>query len=102
MAAEWWANQNPDKTVAVIFPDEGHRYTETVYDEAWLGTIEGWPAEVPEEPTLVRTPREELAGWSHFYWGRRLLKDVLAGADEAALDSASNGRPPMASAVSTS
>ncbi|HEU0053829.1 MAG TPA: cysteine synthase family protein, partial [Longimicrobium sp.] len=34
LVADWWARENPDTLSAVIFPDEGYRYQDTVYDDA--------------------------------------------------------------------
>ena len=81
--AEWWSRNNPDKSVVAIFPDEGHRYTETVYDREWLGTVPDWAAPVRESPVTVATPTHPMAGWSRFSWNRRTLKDVLAQAGDA-------------------
>jgi len=36
LVADWWARENPDSLTAVVFPDEGYRYQDTVYDDAWL------------------------------------------------------------------
>ena len=78
--ADWWSRRNPGKTVVVIFPDEGHRYVETVYDKAWLDGVPGWPPSRLEEPRTVASPRETLSGWSRYPWNRRALKDVLCDA----------------------
>jgi cysteine synthase A len=34
LVADWWARQHPDSLTAVLLPDEGHRYQDTVYDVA--------------------------------------------------------------------
>ncbi|HEV7687313.1 MAG TPA: cysteine synthase family protein, partial [Acidimicrobiia bacterium] len=36
MVASWKARADPDARVVVLLPDEGHRYQDTVYDDAWL------------------------------------------------------------------
>ncbi|WP_353646848.1 cysteine synthase family protein [Mesorhizobium sp. WSM2239] len=76
--AEWWSRNNPGQTAVAIFPDEGHRYIETVYNEEWLGTVPDWTAPVRETPVTVTTPTHPMTGWSRFSWDRRTLEDVLA------------------------
>ncbi|QPC95769.1 cysteine synthase family protein [Mesorhizobium sp. INR15] len=76
--AEWWSRNNPGKTVATMFPDEGHRYVETVYDQEWLEAIAGWASPLPEGPVTVSSPKEPMLGWSRFLWKRRSLNEVLA------------------------
>lgn len=39
LVARWWARRNPDARVVVLLPDEGHRYQDTVYDDAWLPRV---------------------------------------------------------------
>ncbi|MBZ9856332.1 pyridoxal-phosphate dependent enzyme [Mesorhizobium sp. CA13] len=82
--AEWWSRNNPDKTVVVMFPDEGHRYVETVYDQQWLETIAGWPGPSPASPVTVGAPTELMSAWSRFAWRRRTLDEVLAQAPRPA------------------
>ncbi|RWM38699.1 pyridoxal-phosphate dependent enzyme [Mesorhizobium sp.] len=76
--ADWWASRNPGKDVICIFPDEGHRYVETVYDEDWLTSVPGWPLAERPEPAVAEAPTEELTGWSSYPWGRRTLHEVLS------------------------
>jgi cysteine synthase len=78
--AEWWSRRNPGQTVVAIFPDEGHRYAETVYDKTWLDSVPGWPPPRLDEPRTVASPTEPLSGWSRYLWSRRPLKDVLRDA----------------------
>ncbi|WP_206618665.1 MULTISPECIES: pyridoxal-phosphate dependent enzyme [unclassified Mesorhizobium] len=82
--ANWWSQRNPGKKVVAIFPDEGHRYIETVYNEDWLRSVPGWRESLREQPVPVAAPTGELTGWSYFAWGRRTLDQVLASAMEYA------------------
>ncbi|MEM5433415.1 MULTISPECIES: pyridoxal-phosphate dependent enzyme [Cupriavidus] len=75
--ADWWSRKNPGKKVVAIFPDEGHRYVETVYDENWLSSVPGWPAPVPKEPVAVNAPTQEINVWSAYAWRGRTLDQVL-------------------------
>jgi cysteine synthase A len=81
--AEWWSRHNPGKKVVAIFPDEGHRYVETVYNQQWFEITAGWPALIRENPVTVATPTEPMPGWSRFAWNRRTLQEVLAQANDA-------------------
>ncbi|WP_205586994.1 pyridoxal-phosphate dependent enzyme [Rhizobium sp. CCGE531] len=80
--ADWWSRKNPEKKVVAIFPDEGHRYVETVYDEEWLSTVPNWSGSLRQQPVEVAAPTEELTAWSSYPWGRRTLRDVLSGSIE--------------------
>ncbi|RWD82941.1 pyridoxal-phosphate dependent enzyme [Mesorhizobium sp.] len=76
--ADWWSRKNPGRKAVTIFPDEGHRYVETVYDKDWLLSVPGWFEPVREEPLVVKAPTEKLTGWSSYVWGRRTLDEVLS------------------------
>jgi S-sulfo-L-cysteine synthase (3-phospho-L-serine-dependent) len=76
--ADWWSRHNPGKTVVAIFPDEGHRYVETVYNCDWLETVSGWGEAQRNNPGVVGAPTEMMSGWSSFPWMRRTLQEVLA------------------------
>lgn len=78
LVADWWAKHHPGKTVVTLFPDEGHRYVETVYEERWLREIPGWSSPSPTEPIAVSSPAEPIESWSYFAWQRRTLQEVLA------------------------
>lgn len=47
LVADWWARMNPTKTVLTCFPDEGHRYVDTIYDDAWLHRLTDWTECLP-------------------------------------------------------
>ncbi|MGY5795537.1 pyridoxal-phosphate dependent enzyme len=82
--ADWWSRKNPGNKIVTIFPDEGHRYVETVYDKNWLLSVPGWSDPVREEPLVVKAPTEKLTGWSSYVWGRRTLDEVLSSLVEQA------------------
>jgi cysteine synthase A len=77
LVGRWAADSYPGARVAVIMPDEGHRYADTVYDDAWLASLPGWPRKPPSEPRLLRAvePASE-ADWTWFPWARRSLDQV--------------------------
>lgn len=78
LAAHWWAAEHPDRLTVVMMPDEGYRYLDTVYDDAWL-TARGYGlAPAPAEPAEVDDPRIPVAPWAWYRWDRRERDDVLA------------------------
>lgn len=76
LVAQWWARKHPDAVVVVMFPDEGHRYADTIYDDQWLARVPGALAPLPEEPVLVERPSDGEDCWSWMKWNRRTLADV--------------------------
>ncbi len=75
--ARWYAAEHPKENVAVIFPDEGYRYTDTVYNDVWTSQLPGWHLPIPEEPQLVFHPRQPTPNWSRIRWDRRTLDQAL-------------------------
>lgn len=81
LVADWWARNNPDSLTAVVFPDEGYRYQDTVYDDAWLEG-KGLRLDVlPREPVEWERPHDGDDPWSFHRWGRRTFDEVMRGAD---------------------
>lgn len=74
LVGRWVASRCPDARVAVIMPDEGQRYVDTVYDDRWLASLPGWSEANPPEPELLTCikPASE-ADWTRFSWARRSL-----------------------------
>lgn len=79
LVAEWWARQHPDAVVVAMFPDEGHRYADTIYHDPWLAEVPGGMAALPAEPVLVTHPHDGEQGWSWMHWNRRPLAAVTGG-----------------------
>ena len=75
--ARWVAHQHEGATVVVLMPDEGHRYAETVYDDAWYAQVGDAAADPPAaEPTKVSSPDQAKEPWCYMAWNRRRLQDV--------------------------
>ena len=73
--ADWYARTHPDRLTVVMLPDEGYRYTDTVYDDAWLAA-QGHLVAAPAEPEVVTDPTVPAdGGWQSFHWARQ---DALA------------------------
>lgn len=71
--AAWTAKQNPDATVVAIGPDEGYRYTNTVYAPTGFTDAD---YHLPDQPTIVTNPAETPNNWTAFHWNRRTLSEV--------------------------
>jgi len=78
LVGKWTASTRPGARIAVIMPDEGHRYADTVFDDGWLGALPGWPCSPPTAPrelTMVEPGSE--ADWTRLKWARRSLDQVV-------------------------
>jgi len=78
LVADWFARENPDALVAVVLPDEGYRYQDTVYDDGWLAAHHAGVT-VPGEPVAVDHPHAARPPWATFAWARRSAAEVAAG-----------------------
>lgn len=76
LVADWWAREHPDSLTAVVLPDEGYRYQDTVYDDAWLEE-QGLKLDVPpRQPVEWERPHDGTDPWSFFRWGRRTYAEA--------------------------
>ena len=71
LVGSWIKARHPSSSVAVIMPDEGERYLDTVYDPLWRELHASGAA--AETPSVVTTPAQaQRAGtWSVMRWQRR-------------------------------
>ena len=77
--ARWWSARNPGARTVVMLPDQGDRYLDSVYDDAWLDAA-------PQRRAAGLAPREVAhptgdSCWTWMRWARRTLSDVTG--DEA-------------------
>jgi hypothetical protein len=77
LAARWFAERNPDALTVVMFPDEGYRYLDTVYDDAWLTANGHSVGPPPAEPVVVDDPTVPVAPWATYEWRRRSYDEVM-------------------------
>lgn len=78
LVAKWYAKENPFKTVVSLFPDEGHRYVDTIYNENWLNRLpdyEDYP--LPDSPKLIKNPTDDLSNWTVLNWDNQDLGKVM-------------------------
>ncbi|HEU4881557.1 MAG TPA: cysteine synthase family protein [Longimicrobium sp.] len=78
LVADWWARENPDSLTAVIFPDEGYRYQDTIYDDAWLEEKGARLDVLPRGPVEWSHPHDGADPWSFYRWGRRTFDEVMS------------------------
>jgi cysteine synthase len=79
MVARWLAQEHPGARVAALFPDEGYRYQDTVYDDAWLRSNGALLERLPRGPASCVHPGEVEGRWSRLDWRRRTYEQVLGG-----------------------
>jgi cysteine synthase len=82
LVADWWARQNPDALVAVVLPDEGFRYQDTVYDDAWLEANGVQRQALPRGPVEWDRPHDGDDPWAFHRWGRRPYAEVMGAPAE--------------------
>jgi cysteine synthase len=78
MVARYWARLNPKARVVCIFPDDGHRYVDTIYKDDYLRQEGLWMAELPDRPQIVNHPLEVGTSWSCMQWEQRRYSAVIA------------------------
>jgi S-sulfo-L-cysteine synthase (3-phospho-L-serine-dependent) len=77
LVARHWAARYPHRRVVAIFPDDGYRYLDSVYDDQYLLDNQLWIPELPTEPREVSDPREAEGNWSFMHWDRRAYDQVV-------------------------
>jgi cysteine synthase len=83
LVARHWARQNPKARVVCIFPDDGYRYTDTIFNDEYLWKENLWLPKMPASPRLVEKPLEGGPTWSCMQWGRREYSEVVNAASHA-------------------
>jgi cysteine synthase A len=77
MVARDWARKNPKARVVAIFPDDGYRYADTIYNDAYLAKENLYLADLPAFAREVGHPLEAHSSWSKMQWERRHYSDVV-------------------------
>jgi cysteine synthase A len=77
LVARGWAAKNPKARVVCIFPDDGYRYTDTIYNDEYLCKENLWAPELPEVPDEVTVPMDAHSCWSYIQWERREYSEVV-------------------------
>jgi cysteine synthase A len=84
MVAANWAKQHPQAKVVCIFPDDGYRYIETIYNDQYLAANDLHLESLPPNPLEVEHPLAAGPIWSSMQWGRRSLAEVMRGQSQQA------------------
>jgi cysteine synthase A len=77
LVAREWSTRHPDGQVVCIFPDEGHRYVTTIYDDEYMARHDLLMPTLPRAPRIVSSPLEAGPAWSSLAWGRRTYEGVM-------------------------
>ena len=77
MVASLWARQHASSKVVCIFPDDGYRYVDTVYDDSYLASNDLYLQTLPTAPLEVDDPLAAGPVWSSMQWSRRSFDDVI-------------------------
>ena len=86
LVADFWARTNRNARVVALLPDEGHRYQDTVYDDAWLRRQGVRLRRLPSRPVEVTRPSDVGPEWSWLRWGRRAYGEVALPGDGPEVD----------------
>ena len=76
LVAQRWAKLNPRASVVCLLPDEGYRYSDTIYCDEWLAANKLVLSNV-QDPVLVEHPLDVGSQWSYMKWGRRTYEEVV-------------------------
>jgi cysteine synthase len=77
LVARYWARKNPGHRVVCIFPDDGYRYLQTIYDNTYMHSQHLWREQLPLEAECVRLP-EARNSWTYIDWARRHYSEVIS------------------------
>lgn len=77
LVGNWIADKYPNKKVVTFFPDEGHRYIDTIYNDQWLKDIPRAFEQIPNEPKIVSKPRDDEESWTIINWNRQSIENVM-------------------------
>jgi threonine synthase len=75
--ARWWNQQNPGATVVALFPDEGYRYQDSVYNDEWLAARGLQLESIPSDPRVCSHPDEVSGSWTQIPWNLRTYEQVI-------------------------
>jgi cysteine synthase len=77
LVARRWAKDHPKARVVCILPDDGYRYTNTIYNDEYLWNADLWLPELPDCPREVAHPHDAGPTWSFMHWDRREYSQVF-------------------------
>lgn len=80
LVARSLAKRYPKARIVAIFPDDGYRYVDTIYNNDYLREHGLYLSSLPERPHEISSPLDAVSEWSRMSWGRRKLAEVVAPA----------------------
>lgn len=80
LVASHWARKNPKSKVVCIFPDDGHRYIDSIYSDQYLSENNLMLSALPQAPRKVESALDAGPVWSSMEWGRRTHAEVTNAA----------------------
>ncbi len=75
--ANWYSKTNKDKQIVFISPDPGHRYVNSVYNDAWLQSNDVDLLKDFSRPMHVKKLSDAVEPWSYFHWDRKPYQEVI-------------------------
>jgi len=78
MVATNWAKRHTHAKVVCIFPDDGYRYVDTVYNDSYLAANGLYLETLPAGPFEVDHPLAAGPTWSAMHWCRRSLSEAAS------------------------
>jgi len=77
LVARYLAAKKKRARVVCLFPDDGNRYIETIYNDEYLRQNELLLDQLPTGPEKVEYPSEANCNWSFIEWARRPYREVI-------------------------
>lgn len=73
----WLKMTYPDKRILMVFPDEGYRYQNTIYNNNWLKKEGLNNIDFISGPKLIINPKQATRGWFRIMWNLKTLTDMV-------------------------
>lgn len=75
--ARYWSDHHPEMRTVCLFPDDGHRYLDTIYNDSYMDARKLRLSKLPAAPQKIDSPRDVHTCWSYMEWGRRCYEEVV-------------------------
>jgi cysteine synthase A len=76
VVARYYAQCHPGSRVVCLFPDDGYRYTDSIYNDRYMDENSLWTI-LPQRPRTVEFPEDARSCWSCMNWHRRNYEEVV-------------------------
>jgi S-sulfo-L-cysteine synthase (3-phospho-L-serine-dependent) len=75
--ARYWAERHRNLRTVCMFPDDGHRYLDNIYNDTYMRNNKYWLDSLPAEPRNVQSPAAAGPHWSYMAWEKRTYEAVI-------------------------